>query len=308
MENSIRLESISQLNDLFQQDALKHPLISVVDFSKLEKHEMVEEVKLTCGFYSLLFKNHCANRLRYGKEYYDFQEGTLICIAPNQIITIENDDSATEDIVGWGLFFHPDLIRGTSLGNKMKEYTFFSYEVNEALHLSDKEKQTLLDCVNKLENELTENIDKHSQTLITSNIELLLNYCARYYDRQFITRKKANTDLLVRFENSLSSYFNSHELQNKGLPSVKYFAELLFLSPNYLSDLLKKETGKNAQDHIHYYLIEEAKNNLVNTNDSVNEIAYKLGFEYPQYFSKLFKSKTGMTAVEYRNLNLKAFD
>jgi AraC-like DNA-binding protein len=161
--------------------------------------------------------------------------------------------------------------------------------------------------VNKLENELTENIDKHSQTLITSNIELLLNYCARYYDRQFITRKKANTDLLIRFENSLSSYFNSHELQNKGLPSVKYFAELLFLSPNYLSDLLKKETGKNAQDHIHYYLIEEAKNNLVNTNDSVNEIAYKLGFEYPQYFSKLFKSKTGMTAVEYRNLNLKAF-
>lgn len=205
--------------------------------------------------------------------------------------------------MGWGLFFHPDLIRGTSLGNKMKEYTFFSYEVNEALHLSDKEKQTLLDCVNKLENELTENIDKHSQTLITSNIELLLNYCSRYYDRQFITRKKANTDLLVRFENSLSSYFNSHELQKKGLPSVKYFAEQLFLSPNYLSDLLKKETGKNAQDHIHYYLIEEAKNNLLNTNDSVNEIAYKLGFEYPQYFSKLFKSKTGMTAVEYRNMN-----
>jgi AraC-like DNA-binding protein len=287
MENIIRLENISQLNDLFQQAALKHPLISVVDFSKLEKHEMVEEVKLTCGFYSLMFKNHCANRLRYGKEYYDFQEGTLICIAPNQIITIENDDSSTEDIVGWGLFFHPDLIRGSSLGSKMKEYTFFSYEVNEALHLSDKEKQTLLDC----------------QTLITSNIELLLNYCARYYDRQFITRKKANTDLLVRFENSLTSYFTSSELQNKGLPSVKYFAEQLFLSPNYLSDLLKKETGKNAQDHIHYYLIEEAKNNLLNTNDSVNEIAYKLGFEYPQYFSKLFKSKTGMTAVEYRNMN-----
>ena len=170
MEKIIRLESISQLNDLFQQDALKHPLISVVDFSKLEKHEMVEEVKLTCGFYSLMFKNHCANRLRYGKEYYDFQEGTLICIAPNQIITIESDNSSTENIVGWGLFFHPDLIRGTSLANKMKDYTFFTYKVNEALHLSDKEKETLLDCVNKLENELTENIDKHSQTLITSNI------------------------------------------------------------------------------------------------------------------------------------------
>jgi len=303
VENSIRLESISQLNALFQQSAPEHPLISVVDFSKMEKHEKVAEVKLTCGFYSVMFKNQCANRIRYGKEYYDFQEGTLICIAPNQIITIENENSATNNLVGWGMFFHPDLIRGTSLSNKIKEYTFFSYQVKEALHLSDKEKQTLLDCVNKLENELTENIDHHSQTLITSNIELLLNYCARYYDRQFITRKKANTDVLIKFENSLASYFNSNELQKNGLPSVKYFAELLFLSPNYLSDLLKKETGKNAQELIHYYLIEEAKNNLLHTKYSVNEIAYKLGFEYPQYFSKLFKSKTGMTPIEYRNVN-----
>lgn len=303
MENIIRLESISQLNALFQQLPPKHPLISVVDFSKMEKHEKVEEVKLTCGFYSILFKNHCANRMRYGKEYYDFQEGTLICIAPNQIITIENDDSSTNDIDGWGLFFHPDIIRGSSLGNKMKDYTFFSYEVNEALHLSDKEKETLSDCINKLENELTENIDKHSQTLINSNIELLLNYCNRYYDRQFITRKKANTDLLIRFENIISNYFNTNELQNKGLPSVKYFAELLFLSPNYLSDLLKKETGKNAQEHIHYFLVEEAKNILMSSDKSVSEIAYSLGFEYPQYFSKLFKQKTGFTPVEYRNLN-----
>jgi AraC-like DNA-binding protein len=185
----------------------------------------------------------------------------------------------------------------------MKDYTFFTYKVNEALHLSDKEKETLLDCVNKLENELTENIDKHSQTLITSNIELLLNYCNRYYDRQFITRKKANTDLLVRFENSLYNYFNSGDLQEKGLPSVKSFAEQLFLSPNYLSDLLKKETGRNAQEYIHYYLIEEAKNTLTNSDNTVSEIAYSLGFEYPQYFSKLFKSKTGMTPLEYRNMN-----
>ena len=151
MANIFRLESISQLNELFQQTAPKHPLISVVDFSKIEKHEKVEEIKLTCGFYSVMFKNHCANKLKYGKEYYDFQEGTLMCIAPNQIITIENDaNSENADIVGWGLFFHPDLIRGTSLGNKIKEYTFFSYEINEALHLSDKEKQTLWDCVDKL--------------------------------------------------------------------------------------------------------------------------------------------------------------
>ena len=304
MGNIIRLESISQLNALFQQTAPKHPLISVVDFSKIEKHEKVEEIKLTCGFYSVMFKNHCANKLKYGKEYYDFQEGTLMCIAPNQIITIENDaNSENTDIVGWGLFFHPDLIRGTSLGNKIKEYTFFSYEVNEALHLSDKEKQTLWDCVDKLENELSENIDLHSQTLITSNIELLLNYCARYYDRQFITRKKVNTNLLMKFETILNSYFNSNDQQYKKLPSVKYFAELLFLSPNYLSDLLKKETGKTAQEYLHYYLIEEAKNNLLNTNDPINEIAFNLGFEYPQYFSKLFKSKTGMTPIAYRNMN-----
>lgn len=304
MANIFRLESISQLNELFQQTAPKHPLISVVDFSKIEKHEKVEEIKLTCGFYSVMFKNHCANKLKYGKEYYDFQEGTLMCIAPNQIITIENDaNSENADIVGWGLFFHPDLIRGTSLGNKIKEYTFFSYEVNEALHLSDKEKQTLWDCVDKLENELSENIDLHSQTLITSNIELLLNYCARYYDRQFITRKKVNTNLLTKFETLLNSYFNSNDQKYKKLPSVKYFAEHLFLSPNYLSDLLKKETGKTAQEYLHYYLIEEAKNNLLNTNDPINEIAFNLGFEYPQYFSKLFKSKTGMTPIAYRNMN-----
>ncbi|MFN6078758.1 MAG: helix-turn-helix domain-containing protein [Bacteroidota bacterium] len=304
MGNIIRLESISQLNALFQQTAPKHPLISVVDFSKIEKHEKIEEIKLTCGFYSVMFKNHCANKLKYGKEYYDFQEGTLMCIAPNQIITIENNaNSENADIVGWGLFFHPDLIRGTSLGNKIKEYTFFSYEVNEALHLSDKEKQTLWDCVDKLENELSENIDLHSQNLITSNIELLLNYCARYYDRQFITRKKVNTNLLMKFETILNSYFNSNDQQYKKLPSVKYFADLLFLSPNYLSDLLKKETGKTAQEYLHYYLIEEAKNNLLNTDDPINEIAFNLGFEYPQYFSKLFKSKTGMTPLAYRNMN-----
>lgn len=304
MGNIIRLESISQLNALFQQTAPKHPLIAVIDFSKMEKHEKVEEIKLTCGFYSVMFKNHCANKLKYGKEYYDFQEGTLMCIAPNQIITIENDaNSENADIVGWGLFFHPDLIRGTSLGNKIKEYTFFSYEVNEALHLSDKEKQTLWDCVYKLENELSENIDLHSQTLISSNIELLLNYCARYYDRQFITRKKVNTNLLRKFETILNSYFNSNDQQYKKLPSVKYFAELLFLSPNYLSDLLKKETGKTAQEYLHYYLIEEAKNNLLNTNDPINEIAFNLGFEYPQYFSKLFKSKTGMTPLAFRKMN-----
>ncbi|MDA3615698.1 helix-turn-helix domain-containing protein [Polluticaenibacter yanchengensis] len=206
-------------------------------------------------------------------------------------------------MMGWGLFFHPDLLRGTSLGSKMKDYTFFSYEIAEALHLSDKEKEILYDCIQKIENELKENIDNHSQTLIVSNIELLLNYCQRYYGRQFITRKSSNSNIIYQIEKLLTDYFKDEKLSEKGLPTVKYLSDKVHLSSGYLSDLLKKETGMNTQDHIHYYIIEEAKNILINTNNSVSEIAYSLGFEYPQYFSKLFKQKTGVTPVEYRTTN-----
>ena len=302
MEKIYNLETITELNRLLNQNKPKHPLVSVIDFSKVDNYD-ADEGKFTADYYTVLFKNHCHNKMKYGRGYYDFQEGTLICIAPKQVITIEKEDIPKDGIVGWALFFHPDLIRGTSLSQKMKDYTFFSYEMNEALHLSNKEKQTLNDCILKIENEISQNIDNHSQTLIVSNIELLLNYCSRYYDRQFITRKNNNQDILVKFENVLTDYFSSDSLQNKGIPTVKYCAEQLFLSPNYLSDLLKKETGKNAQDHIHHYLIEEAKNNLLNTTATVSEIAYGLGFEYPQYFSKLFKSKTGKTPAEYRDLD-----
>ena len=303
MENIIRLESISQLNALFQQVAPRHPLISVVDFSKMEKHNKVEEIKLTCGFYSLMFKNHCANRFRYGKEYYDFEEGTLICIAPNQIITIESDDSSTEDIVGWGLFFHPDLIRSTTLNDKIKSYSFFHYEVSEALHLSDKEKNILFECIQKIQIELQENIDVHSQYIIVSTIELLLNYCSRFYGRQMITRSQANKSTISQIEKILKEYFAKTKVEEQGLPTVKFLADKVHLSPSYLSDLLKKETGKNAQEHIHYYLIEEAKSLLLNSDKNVSEIAFNLGFEYPQYFNKLFKQKTGKTPMEYRHLN-----
>lgn len=302
MQEIYHVETISELNKLLNQDKPKHPLVSVVDFSKVESFGE-NNVKTTLGFYSIMLKSNPCGILKYGREYYDFEEGTLVCIAPNQVASIDNESDQQNQVTGWGLFFHPDLIRGASLGSKMKDYTFFSYEVNEALHLSDKEKQTLNDCVAKIENELSQNIDKHSQDLIVSNIELLLNYCIRYYDRQFITRRNSNKDILVRFENVLKEYFSSENLKDKGLPSVKYLAEQLFLSQNYLSDLLKKETGKNAQDHIHSYIIEEAKNSLLNSNATVSEIAFQLGFDYPQYFSKLFKTKTGMTPVEYRNLN-----
>ncbi len=302
MKDIYQLETISDLNNMLNQEKPKHPLVSVIDFSKIKSY-VEENTKITSGFYSLMFKNHCHNKMKYGREYYDFQEGTLICIGPKQVVTLESESETKNNIVGWGLFFHPDIVRGTSLGLKMREYTFFSYETNEALHLSDKEKQTLNDCILKIDNELSENIDRHSQSLIVSNIELLLNYCLRYYDRQFITRKNNNKDILIKFESILTAYFHSEELKSSGIPSVKYFADKLFLSANYLSDMLKKETGMNAQEHIHHSLIEEAKHKLLISNTSVSEIAYDLGFEYPQYFSKLFKAKTGKTPIDYRNNN-----
>jgi AraC-like DNA-binding protein len=204
--------------------------------------------------------------------------------------------------MGWGLFFHPDLIRNTSLNSKMKDYSFFSYEMAEALHLSEKEKQLLFECIVKIQSELKENIDDYSQTIIVSTIELLLNYCSRFYGRQFITRKATNRDVLEKVETLLKEYF-SNKTDSIGLPTVKYLADAVNLSPGYLGDLLKKETGLNAQEHIHQYIIEEAKNILLNSSQSIGEIAFQLGFEYPQYFSRLFKQKTGTTPLEYRNLN-----
>ena len=301
MKPIIQLNNISDLNR-FVKSKTNHPLIAVVDFSKAD--EFIEEgTRISADFYSIMFKNYCTNFLRYGRQSYDFQDGNLICIAPKQVLTMDKEIEKKDNMMGWGLFFHPDLLRGTSLGNKMSEYTFFSYEVSEALHLSDKEKTILYDCVQKIENELSENMDSHSQNLIVTNIELLLNYCLRYYGRQFITRKNSNSKTVLQIEQILGSYFRSKNIKEVGLPSVKYLADQVHLSAGYLSDLLKKETGMNAQDHIHYHLIEEAKTILTSSDISVSEIAYTLGFEYPQYFSKLFKLKTGQTPVEFRSLN-----
>ncbi len=301
MKPIIKLQNISDINS-FVKCKTNHPLIAVVDFSKADEY-IESGTRISADFYSIMFKNYCANKLRYGRQSYDFQEGSLICIAPKQVLIMDNEIEKKEDMMGWGLFFHPDLLRGTSLGNKMNDYTFFSYETSEALHLSDKEKMTLYDCVQKIETELQENIDHYSQSLIVTNIELLLNYCSRYYGRQFITRKNSNFGTISQVENLLINYFKSDKLKETGLPSVKYVADHVHLSAGYLSDLLKKETGMNTQDHIHYYLIEAAKNILLNSDTSVSEVAYSLGFEYPQYFSKLFKQKTGQTPIEYRNLN-----
>ncbi len=294
----IHLSDISEINR-FVKSSTRHPLVSIVDFSKADEY-IEEGTRISADFYSIMFKNYCTNQLKYGRQSLDFQDGNLICIAPRQILTMDTEIEMKEDRTGWGLFFHPDLLRGTSLANKMGEYSFFSYDVTEALHLSDKEKSILLDCINKIEYELDQNIDSHSQKLIVSNIELLLNYCSRFYGRQFITRKNSNSNIIAQVENILKEYFNSSRMREQSLPTVKYLSERVNLSAGYLSDLLKKETGMTAQDHIHYYLIEEAKNILLNSDQSVSEIAYSLGFEYPQYFSKLFKQKTGKTPGEYR--------
>lgn len=300
MSQLIYLKSIADLSRLLNENDF-HPLVAVVDFSKTKDH-IEEETRITTDFYSVMFKNYCKSSITYGRKAIDFDEGSLICMAPNQVITVDNEIEPRENPMGWGLFFHPDLIRNTSLNAKMKDYSFFSYEIAEALHLSEKEKQLLFECIVKIKTELKENIDDYSQTIIVSTIELLLNYCNRFYGRQFITRKATNRDILAKVEDLLKQHFSIKTLPN-GLPTVKHLADAVHLSPGYLGDLLKKETGLNAQEHIHQYVIEEAKNILLNSNQSVSEIAFHLGFEYPQYFSRLFKQKTGKTPLEFRNLN-----
>jgi AraC-like DNA-binding protein len=300
MSGFSHLKTISDLLKLFGlQQHTQHPLVAVVDFSKINEHA-IGDLKVSADFYSVMFKNYAKNNIKYGRKIIDFQDGSLICMAPGQVIAMDNDIEVSDNMFGWGLFFHPDLIRVSSLNDKMKEYGFFSYEISESLHLSEKEKQILYECVLKIEAELQENIDIHSESIIVSTIELLLNYCSRFYGRQFITRKSSNKSIVGQVESILTDYFKTSNLNEKGLPTVKYLGELVHLSPGYLSDLLRKETGKNAQEHIHFYLIEEAKNILMSTNGTVGEISYALGFEYPQYFSKLFKQKTGKTPIEFR--------
>jgi AraC-like DNA-binding protein len=299
----IHMQAISDIFKFFHlNNPVLHPLIAVVDFSQVNE-QIDGNTKVSTDFYALICKNYNRNNVRYGRKPVDFQNGSLICLAPHQVLEMDSDEEASPELRGWGLFFHPDLIRATSLNDKMKDYNFFSYEISESLHLSEKEKATLFDCISKIESELHENIDTHSQTIIVSTIELLLNYCTRFYGRQFITRKSSNNSVVAQVERLLSEYFKRTDIHELGLPTVKYLAEQVHLSPSYLSDLLKRETGKNTQDHIHFYLVEEAKSVLLSTDKSVGAIAYSLGFEYPQYFNKLFKQKTGKTPVEFRSMN-----
>jgi AraC-like DNA-binding protein len=300
MNQILHLKSIADLLRLMNEKDCLHPLVAVVDFSQTIE-QIERETRISTDFYSIMYKNYCKSVV-YGRKAIDFNEGSLICMAPGQILTIENETEPSENPLGWGLFFHPDLIRNTTLNSKMKEFSFFSYEISEALHLSEKEKLLLIECLSNIKNELKENIDLYSQSIIVSSIELMLNYCNRFYGRQFITRKATNRALVEKVETLLMEYFHKDKEINT-LPTVKSLADAVNLSSGYLGDLLKKETGFNAQEHIHKVIIEKAKNILINTNQSVSEIAYSLGFEYPQYFSRLFKLKTGKTPNEYRKVN-----
>lgn len=294
-----KVPTISKLHEIAGLDKPKHSMISVIDYSKVNVKNAPDSGSFICSFYTINFKNNCS--FVYGRQSFDHQAGTLHCTAPEQILSFNKKRDAKKS-EGWGLYFHPELIRNSALGKKINDYTFFNYSENEALHLSEIEKQTIWTILQQIENEYSNNIDNYSHELILNNIELLLNYCKRFYGRQFITRSNGNKDIIVRFDDYLRSYFDSQDLLNIGLPTVKQCAEAMNLSPNYFSDLLRSETGKNAQEHIHYYLLEKAKTKLVNTGSSINEIAYELGFEYPQSFSKLFKNKIGITPTEYRKM------
>jgi len=301
MDRILRIESISQLHELIGYEKPKHPLISLIDYSKIKPSISTADLHIITGFYSINLKDGPICRTKYGRQYYDFQEGSLVFLAPGQAVYIDEDQPEEPESIGWNLCFHPDLIYKSSLGKKINEYTFFTYNQDEALHLSDQEKQKITDIVYEIKNEFSQNMDGFSHDLIISQLELFFNYCKRFYGRQFITRTKVNKDVIIRFEEFLKCYFNSDKLESLGLPSVKYCAQEMGYSPNYLSDVLKRETGKNTQEHIHFYLIEKAKALLLETDKPVNIIACELGFEYPQHFSKLFKNKTGMSPVEYRN-------
>lgn len=296
MEEIHKLENIYQYNDMVGQETL-HPLVSVVD---LAKSGPLMQKRWRFGFYALFLKQVKCGDITYGRNYYDYQEGTIMCVAPGQIIGIKGDAGEYSDPKGTALLFHSDLIRGTSLGRNINDYTFFSYEANEALHLSESEREVVTDCFRKIELELRRPIDKHSKSLIVNNIELLLNYCVRFYDRQFITRENVNRDIIVRFEKLLNEYFVSGKPQTEGLPTVQYCADKLNLSANYLGDLIKKETGRSAQEQIQVMLTDIAKERVLDKSKSVSEVAYELGFKYPQHFTRLFKKRTGYTPKEYR--------
>lgn len=292
------MESVQDYNENLGVETL-HPLVSVVDMSELP--EIRHSLK-RFGFYCIILKQLDCGSLLYGRSRYDYREGTLVCVAPGQVAGAD-DGGVTRNAKGWILMFHPDLLRGTSLANKMRDYSFFSYSSNEALHTSERERQTIINCMLEIRTELQHSIDKYSKRIIASSIELLLNHCIRFYDRQFITRETVNHDVLRRFEELLENYFEPTNIGHLGLPTVTWFADKLCLSPNYFGDLVKREIGLSAQEYIQRHIIEKAKCMLVDERMTVSQTAYALGYKYPQHLSRMFKRVMGVSPNEYKLQN-----
>lgn len=294
MDQILKIDTIDQYDKLFGFET-RHPQVAVVRFDTAESQG---NYRMTVGFYSVFLKQTQGCTINYGKTRYDFDDQTVVSIAPGQTVGYTDVEGIPKKSVG--LLFHPDFIRGTSLGQKIKKYTFFSYEANEALHLSEEERAIVLDCLNKIEMELRHAIDKHTKGLIATNIELLLDYFLRFYERQFVTREDMNHDTLARLEQLLDDYLSGGVAAREGLPSVRYFADKVCLSPNYFGDLVKKETGKSAQEYIQLKMIDAAKEWLLDPNRTIGQVAFELGFQYPQHFVRFFKRQVGITPREYR--------
>jgi len=296
----LRIKSISEYHQAAGLPKPEHPLISVINLETVQQVLGTEPINLVFDFYSISLKRNCNTKFRYGQQRYDFDEGVMFFMSPGQVFGIEVGKDVPIKRTGWMLLVHPDFLWNTALAKTIKQYEYFDYSVNEALFLSDKEETAIIGIMQSIEQEYKSNIDKFSQSIIIAQLELLFVQSDRFYHRQFITRKITNHKILTRLEELLTNYFNSDDLVNKGLPSVQYVADRLNVSPNYLSDLLKVLTGQSTQQHIHDKLIEKAKEKLSTTDLSVSEIAYELGFEHSQSFSKLFKAKTDLSPMKFR--------
>jgi len=295
-----RIKTITEYHRVKGLPKPEHPLISLIDYETIKQSPENNSVHWVFDFYSISLKRDLSGKMKYGQQQYDFDEGIMFFISPNQVFGIEVEKNPKVKPSGWILLVHPDFLWKTPLAKTIKQYEYFDYTVNEALFLSDKEETTIINILKNVQHEYHSNIDKFSQDIIISQLETLLNYSERFYHRQFLTRKISNHKILNRLEEMLAEYFNNNDLIKKGLPTVQYIADKLNVSPNYLSVLLKVLTGQSTQQHIHDKLIEKAKEKLSTTDLSVSEIAYELGFEHPQSFSKLFKTKTNLSPLEFR--------
>lgn len=300
MGQTVKINSVSQVHQFLGIEGPRHPLITILPVDERIVTANYGDTLFVMDLFQVSLKNGINGNISYGRNSYDFQEGTMVFTRPGQSMKFSRQEDFS-NVSGWTLIFHADLIRKSELGRVIQNYAFFSYEMYEALHVSEEEQKELNELIQKIKKEYSQNIDRHSQQLMVATIKLGLDYCTRYYDRQFLTRTNLNQNYVSRVESLLVSYFQSTRPVEDGIPSVKFLGEALNMSPHYLSDMLKKETGKSAQEHIHFFLLDEAKTRLLNSEDSISEIAYSLGFDYPNHFSKLFKAKTGESPVAYRS-------